>query len=68
MVVLTFQTKLFNFTMRLFDNSTVHNKICYIGKQKKNPLSLLTKGIYIVLLYSAKIIVLKNGVVNLLDS
>ncbi len=67
MVVLTFQMKLFNFTMRLFDNSTVHNKICYIGKQK-NPLSLSTKGIYIVLLYSAKIIVLKNGVVNLLDS
>ena len=67
MVVLTFQTKLFNFTMRLFDNSTVHNKICYIGKQK-NPLSLLTKGICIVLIYSAKIIVLKNGVVNLVDS
>ena len=59
MVVLTFQTKLFNFTMRLFDNSTDHNKICNIGKQK-NPLSLSTKGIYIVLLYSAKIIVLKN--------
>ena len=46
MVVLTFQTKLFNFTMRLFDNSTVHNKICYIGKQKKSLKSFDQRDLY----------------------